>query len=36
MQTNYPIKSFDIYHDQIRINHFQAGTTLALQRASKN
>ena len=36
MQTDYPIIFFDIYHDQIRINYFQAGTTLALQRASKN
>ncbi len=36
VQTDYPITSFDIYHNQIRINYYEAGTTLALQRASKN
>ena len=35
VQTDYPIISFDIYHDQIRINYFQAGTTLGFTKGIK-
>ncbi|MGC2431984.1 MAG: hypothetical protein WA393_13180 [Nitrososphaeraceae archaeon] len=35
VQTGYPITFFDIYHNQIRINYYEAGTTLALQRGIK-